>query len=89
MTPADLYMAFKEQVLALAEGGVDAFIVETMLSPTEATQAIKAAKENSKLPVICTFTFGEGAQGFRTMTGATPERAAREPVTWRTSPPTF
>jgi 5-methyltetrahydrofolate--homocysteine methyltransferase len=80
VTPQDLYEAFKEQVVALEEGGADAVCIETMLSLSEALQAIKAAKENTKLPVICTFTFEPGARGFRTMMGVTPERAAREAV---------
>ena len=77
-SPEDLYGAFREQVVALAEGGVDVFCIETMLSLTEAIQAIRAAKENTRLPVMCTFTFGESSRGFRTMMGVTPERAARE-----------
>jgi 5-methyltetrahydrofolate--homocysteine methyltransferase len=79
-SPQDLYEAFKEQVVALEEGGADALCIETMVSLTEALQAIKAAKENTKLPVTCTFTFELGARGFRTMMGVTPERAARETV---------
>jgi 5-methyltetrahydrofolate--homocysteine methyltransferase len=66
--------------VALEEGGADALCIETMASLSEAVQAIKAAKENTKLPVICTFTFEAGARGFRTMMGVTPERAAREAV---------
>jgi 5-methyltetrahydrofolate--homocysteine methyltransferase len=80
VTPQDLYKAFQEQVVALEEGGADALCIETMASLNEAVQAIKAAKENTNLPVICTFTFEPGARGFRTMMGVTPERAAREAV---------
>ncbi|MHB9132253.1 MAG: homocysteine S-methyltransferase family protein [Armatimonadota bacterium] len=80
VTEEDLYNAFKEQVVALAAGGADAFCIETMSSVTEAVQAIKAAKENTDLPIICTFTFAPGAQGFRTMMGVTPERAAQAAV---------
>ena len=79
-TAEELYESFKEQVIALAEGGADAICIETMSSMREATQAIKAAKENTKLPVICTFTFQAKTKGFRTMTGLTPERAAHEAV---------
>jgi 5-methyltetrahydrofolate--homocysteine methyltransferase len=79
-TPEQLYEAFKQQVVALAEGGADAICVETMSSLEEAKQAIRAAKENTKLPVICTFTFEAGAKGFRTMMGVKPDRAAREAV---------
>lgn len=74
--PAEFYEAFGEQVAALAAGGADAICVETMWSPTEAAQAIRAAKENTCLPVICTFTFSKGPRGFRTAVGVTPERAA-------------
>lgn len=79
-TAQQLYEVFKQQVLALAEGGADAICIETMSSLTEAVQAIKAVKENTKLPVICTFTFEQGAKGFRTMMGVKPDRAAREAV---------
>jgi 5-methyltetrahydrofolate--homocysteine methyltransferase len=80
VTARDLYQAFQEQVVALEQGGADALCVETMASLTEALQAIRAAKENTKLPVICTFTFEASPRGFRTMMGVTPERSAREAV---------
>jgi 5-methyltetrahydrofolate--homocysteine methyltransferase len=79
-TPQALYDAFKEQVVALEEGGADAICVETMSSIAEAEQAIKATKENTKLPVICTFTFEAGNKGFRTMMGVKPDRAAKAAV---------
>jgi 5-methyltetrahydrofolate--homocysteine methyltransferase len=74
----ELYEAFMGQVTALAEGGADAICVETMSSLVEAVQAIKAAKENTKLPVLCTFTFDQKPRGFFTMMGVTPEQAAEE-----------
>ncbi len=80
VTPEQLYEAFKVQVTALAEGGADAICVETMSSVAEAEQAIKAAKENTNLPVICTFSFEPGIKGFRTMMGVKPERAAKAAV---------
>lgn len=76
VTAAQLYAAFTEQAVALAAGGADAICVETMASIREAAQAIRAAKENTRLPVICTFTFNLGAKGFRTMMGLQPDRAA-------------
>ncbi len=76
----EIYDSFKEQVVALAEGGADALCIETMSSVMEAVQAIKAAKENTSLPVICTFTFEPGQRGFRTMMGADPARAAKAAV---------
>lgn len=80
VTEEDLYNAFKQQVIALEKGGADALCIETMSSITESTQAIKAAKENTKLPVICTFEFAAGANGFRTMMGVSPARAAEAAV---------
>lgn len=77
VSEADLYNAFKEQVVALAEGGADALCIETMMSVVEAVQAVKAAKEHTSLPVICTFTFEPGARGFRTMMGADPASASK------------
>jgi 5-methyltetrahydrofolate--homocysteine methyltransferase len=77
VTAAQLYESFKEQVIALAEGGADAICVETMWSVQEATQAIRAVKENTQLPVICTFTFEPGVKGFRTTMGVKPDRAVR------------
>ncbi len=79
-TPEQFYDSFKEQVMALAEGGADAICIETMSSLVEAKEAIRAAKENTSLPVICTFTFDIKPRGFFTMMGATPERAAKEAV---------
>lgn len=74
---SELYDVFKEQVLALAGGGVDAICIETMWSVQEAEQAIRAAKQNTTLPVLCTFTFSVGPKGFRTAVGVTPENAAK------------
>lgn len=79
-TDEELYNAFKEQVVALAEGGADALCIETMMSVVEAGLAVKAAKENTNLPIICTFTFEQGARGFRTMMGADPATAAKAMV---------
>ena len=73
---AELYESFKEQIMALAAGGADAICIETQWSVVEATQAIRAAKENTQLPIICTFTFDAKPTGFRSGMGVTPERAA-------------
>jgi 5-methyltetrahydrofolate--homocysteine methyltransferase len=69
----ELYEGFKEQVLGLVKGGVDAICVETMSALDEAILAIKAAKENTNLEVVCTFTFEKTLKGeFRTMMGVSP-----------------
>ncbi len=75
-TDQQLYDAYKEQFIAIEKGGADALCIETMLSVLEMTQAVKAAKENTKLTVITTFTFEPGARGFRTMMGVDPGKAA-------------
>lgn len=77
---SEVYEVFKEQSIALAEGGADFILLETMSSMLEAIQAIKAAKEGTALPVACTFTFQKHPKGYRTMMGLKPERAAREAV---------
>jgi 5-methyltetrahydrofolate--homocysteine methyltransferase len=78
VTEQQLYDSFKEQVVALEKGGADALCIETMSAIDEATLAVKAARENTKCEVICTFTFEKTTQGeYRTMMGATPADAAR------------
>jgi 5-methyltetrahydrofolate--homocysteine methyltransferase len=74
----EVYAAFKEQIIALAEAGADFILIETMSSIHEAVQAIKAARENTFLPVACTFTFQAHPKGARTMMGLKPDRAATE-----------
>jgi len=78
-TPAQVfYENFREQALALAGGGVDCFAIETMMIPDEAVLAIKAAKEATGLPVMCSMTFQYSeAKGIdRTMWGTSPAQAA-------------
>lgn len=74
VTEDELYEAFKEQVIALEEGGADAVCIETMTALDEGLLAIRAAKENSSLVVIATMTFDKTVTGeFRTMMGVSPE----------------
>lgn len=77
VTEQEMYDAFKEQAIALEKGGADAVCVETMSDLDEATLAVKAAKENTDLEVICTFTFERTVRGdYRSMMGVSPEQAA-------------
>ena len=70
--PDELYEGFYEQCFALAEGGADAIVVETMSDLEEASLAIRAAKKTG-LDVLCTMTFDKTASGeFRTMMGVSP-----------------
>lgn len=73
VSEARIYDAFSEQVTALEKGGVDACCIETFAAIDEATLAVKAAKENTGLEVICTFTFEKTVRAdYRTMMGVSP-----------------
>ncbi|MCK4920007.1 MAG: homocysteine S-methyltransferase family protein [Bacteroidales bacterium] len=73
ITETELYDAFKYQSKALADGGADAIIVETMSDLDEAIVAVKAAKESTGLEVICTMTYSyTSAKEYRTMMGVSP-----------------
>ena len=77
VTEEEMYDAFKEQILALERGGADAVCIETMTDAVEASIAIRAAKENTSLEIISTFTFDRIAGGeYRTMMGISPTEAA-------------
>ncbi len=60
------YEVFKEIVLAGREA--DLIVIETMTNLMEIKAALLAAKENSKLPVLCTMSFEKNG---RTFTGCT------------------
>lgn len=71
----ELYEAFREQAIALEEGGADACIIETMSDIDEAKCAVRAVKENTKLEIVVSFTFMKSTDGkrFNTFMGTTPE----------------
>jgi 5-methyltetrahydrofolate--homocysteine methyltransferase len=79
VTDEEYEATFREQVEALAEGGVDIFAVETMMFPQEATAAIRACKAVTDLPVMATmfFQFEELHDRDRTMWGESPADVAR------------
>jgi len=66
---------FLEQAAALAEGGADAIVVETMSDLAEASLAVGAAKSTG-LPVVASMTYDTGKDMGRTMMGITPQQAA-------------
>ncbi len=53
----ELVTIYKEQAEALIEGGVDLFVVETMMSLQETRAAVIAIKEVCDLPILATMTF--------------------------------
>ena len=75
VTEDDLRTAFTEQAEALARGGADGLVIETMADLDEARIAIGAAKSTG-LPVVASMVFDSGKAKDRTMMGTTPEQAA-------------
>jgi 5-methyltetrahydrofolate--homocysteine methyltransferase len=75
VTAEELSAAFAEQAAALAVGGADALVVETMADLEEAAIAVRAAKATG-LPVVASMVFDSGKDKDRTMMGTTPEQAA-------------
>jgi len=51
---------FKEQARGLLEGGVDCFVIETMMDIQEARAALIAVKETCDLFTMVTMTFERG-----------------------------
>jgi 5-methyltetrahydrofolate--homocysteine methyltransferase len=78
ITEKEMAACFAQQVQAIAEGGADGIVVETMTDLGEAKAALRAAKESSRLPVVVSMTFTKGLKGFATMMGVRPEQAAAE-----------
>ena len=76
-TEDELRAAFAMQAAAMAEGGADAIVIETMTDPAEARLAVAAARDTG-LPVVACMTFDSGPEQDRTMMGTTPEQAAEQ-----------
>jgi 5-methyltetrahydrofolate--homocysteine methyltransferase len=81
VTTDELTRAFREQAVAMEAGGADAIIIETFTDLEEAKCAIRAAKENTSLEVICTMTFEKTVDGnYRSMMGVSPSDMTNELV---------
>ncbi len=63
------YNTFKEQVIALRDGGADIISFETFTDVCEMRIALLAAKENCDLPVICSISYEESG---KTLMGSDP-----------------
>lgn len=68
----ELRAIFREQIIALQEGGIDLIILETFSNLSELRQAVLAAKE-SGLPVVAQMSFYEDAH---TLSGSSAARVA-------------
>jgi 5-methyltetrahydrofolate--homocysteine methyltransferase len=64
--------AFGEQASALAEGGVDLLVVETIFAVEEAVWAVEGIQAVTDLPLVVSFSFDMGT---RTMMGLSPTDA--------------
>jgi len=79
LTPEEARAAFAEQAAALAEGGVDFFLIETMSALEEVETAIAGIRSVSDLPIAATMTFDTR---FRTMMGVKPVQALEALYGW-------
>jgi methionine synthase I (cobalamin-dependent) len=75
ITAEEAEAAFAEQAEALADGGADAIVIETMADIAEAQAALRACLAACDLPVGVSFTFDSGKEKNRTMMGVTPAQA--------------
>lgn len=80
VTEDALLTVFTEQAAALAEGGVDGFIIETMTALDEITIAIKAVQSVSGLPVLASLAYDPAGGAARTMMGVSPVQAVEQLV---------
>lgn len=64
---------YREQAAALAAGGADAILLETMSDIEEARAGIRGAHDACDLPVVCTFSFDRGQ---RSMMGVNADQLA-------------
>jgi 5-methyltetrahydrofolate--homocysteine methyltransferase len=69
--------AFEEQAAILAEGGVDGFIIETMIDLREALCAVQACKATADLPIIASIAFHTVQKGGRTIMGNAAQECAQ------------
>jgi methionine synthase I (cobalamin-dependent)/5,10-methylenetetrahydrofolate reductase len=77
---AEARTAFRDQIAALAEGGVDVLILETFGYLEELHQAYRAAREvNPKIPVVAQVTIDEDGN---CLDGSTPENFAPRLEEW-------
>jgi 5-methyltetrahydrofolate--homocysteine methyltransferase len=72
--PDEVREAFSDQAAALAEGGVDFFLIETMSALEEVQAAVEGIRAVSDLPIAATMTFDTH---YRTMMGVKPAQAVQ------------
>lgn len=70
---------FAEQAAALAAGGADFILIETMSDLREVEAAVKGSQQATDLPVVVTLTFDTN---FHTMMGVSPKQAVETLGSW-------
>lgn len=75
----DAIAMFAEQAEALAAGGADFILIETMSDLREVEAAIKGARQATDLPVVVTLTFDTN---YHTMMGVSPKQAVETLSQW-------
>jgi 5-methyltetrahydrofolate--homocysteine methyltransferase len=71
----DVKATFAEQARALAEGGVDLLLIETMFAFEETTAAFEGARAATDLPIVVSFSYDRGT---RSMMGVKPKDVIRK-----------
>jgi len=66
----DVRAMFAEQAKALADGGVDLLLIETMFSFEETTAAFEGSRSATDLPIVVSFSYDRGT---RSMMGVKPK----------------
>ena len=66
---SELIEIFREQIRGLLAGGVDLFVIETMMDLAEVRAAVLAIQAECDLPVLASLTFAENG---RTLAGNSP-----------------
>ncbi len=74
LSAEDACSAFADQARALAEGGVDFFLIETMSALEEVQAAVNGIRSVSGLPIAATMTFDTR---LHTMMGVSPKKAIK------------
>lgn len=75
MTPDQAFETYTEQAKALADGGVDFLLIETMFALDETDAAFKGARSATDLPIVVSFSYDRGV---RTMMGVKPKDVAKK-----------
>ena len=71
LTSEEVTAAYAEQAKALAEGGVDLLLIETMFAFDETDAAFEGARSVTDLPIVVSFSYDRGVA---TMMGVKPKK---------------